>query len=344
VLIAEPHNRNTRLRDRVLGTASVALAAVVCLLVGAFVAVQVTGAEHGGHAETAGPNGSDYVDIRSVPPVAAAPAPAEGGSTGSFTDRCGRDAVTVHRNADNVIAAPRVPGGAHHTHDYVGNLSTGAFSTDASLAAAGTTCADGDLSTFYWPVLRVLGEQGTDQNAVGGGADGNLGRILTPASAVVKFVGDPATDVVPMPRFLRAVIGDPKAIADGNADNAQPQWTCTGHTDRVTRLYPLCPTGSDVERVFDFPNCWNGTALDSPTHTTHLVAAARDGACPHGTFPVPRLTITVTYHVPTGAMFAIDSFPEDFRSPLTDHSDFIDLMTDQQQATVVACINEGRQC
>lgn len=331
-------------RRRVLASASVALAAVVCLLVGTFVVVQFTGAGHGGHDETAGPEGTDYVDIMSVPPGPAAPAPVAGASTGSFTDQCGRDAVTVHRNADNVIAAPRVTGGAHHTHDYVGNTSTNAFSTDATLTSAGTTCANGDLSTFYWPVLRVLGEQGPDRNAVGGGADGNLGAILTPASAVVEFVGNPATDVTPMPRFLRAVVGDPKAITDGNADVVRPQWTCTGHTDRVTRLYPLCPTGSDVERVFDYPSCWNGTALDSPTHSTHLVPASEDGACPHGTFPVPRLTITLTYHVPTGAVFAIDSFPADHRSPVTDHSDFIDLMTDQQQAQVVACINEGRRC
>jgi hypothetical protein len=344
VLTAEPNSRSTHRRQRVLASVSVVLAAVVCLLVGTFVVVQFTGAGHGGHAETAGPNGTDYVDIMSVPPVAPAPAPIAGASTGSFTDNCGRNVTTVHRNADNVIAAPGETGGAHHTHDYVGNLSTNAFSTDATLAAAGTTCADGDLSSFYWPVLRVLGEQGSDVNAVGGGEDGNLGRILAPASAVVKFVGNPATDVAPMPRFLREVTGDPKAITDGNASRVRPQWTCTGHTDRVTSSYPLCPEGSDVERIFDFPSCWNGTALDSPTHTTHVVSSSRAGACPHGTFPVPQLTITLTYHVPTGAMFAIDSFPEDFRSPVTDHSDFIDLMTDRQQAQVVACINQGRQC
>jgi hypothetical protein len=344
VLIAEERTRWVRRRHHVLVSATVVLAAVVCVLVGTFVVVQFTGAGHGGHDETAGPSGSDYVDIMSVPAAPAAPAPIAGASTGSYTAPCGRDAVTVHRNADNVIASPGVSGGAHHTHDYVGNTSTNAFSTDATLAAAGTTCTDGDLSTYYWPVLRVLGGQSPDANAVGGAADGNLGRILTPASAVVRFVGNPATDVTPMPRFLRAAIGDPKAMTDGNAANLHPRWTCTGHTDRITTSYPLCPTGSAVVREFEFPDCWNGTALDSPTHTTHMVAAGRDGACPHGTFPVPQLTITVTYDVPAGAMFAIDSFPEDDRNPITDHSDFINVMTDQQQARVVACINEGRQC
>jgi hypothetical protein len=337
VLISDPPTRGRRF----LVSGALVLAAVVCVLVGTFVAGQL-GDAHAGHDD--GPAGTDYVDILSAPLAPAHPKPIPGASTGSYTENCGTDANGAHRNPDNVVASPRQPGGAHHTHDYAGNLSTNAFSTNASLAAAGTTCPTGDRSTYYWPVLRLLGEQGSDVDAVGGGRDGNLGRIITASSAVIRYVGSPVSDVVPMPRFLRVAVGDPKAITDGKLNIAQPQWSCTGHTDRVTRYYPLCPEGSDVLRIYDFPNCWNGTTLDSPTHTTHVVPAAANGFCPNGTFPVPQLTITLTYHVPAGEMFAIDSFPEDHRSPITDHADFIDVMSDQLQQTIVDCVNSGRHC
>ncbi len=61
-------------------------------------------------------------------------------------------------------------------------------------------------------------------------------------------------------------------------------------------------------------------------------------------FPVPQLTITLTYRVPAGTMFAIDSFPEDHRSPITDHADYIEVMPESLQDRIVACLNSGRQC
>jgi hypothetical protein len=310
--------------------------AIICMLVTTFVIVKLTDADHPGHS------GKDYVDISTVAVSAAAPAATADASTGSYVEHCGSNAAGGHRNADNVIISPGVPGGAHHMHDYVGNLSTNTSSTDASLAAAGTTCDNGDRSTFYWPVLRVLGEPGSDRNAVGGGADGNLGRILPPASVDVRFVGSPVTQVVPAPEFLRASVGDAKALTDGNT-SAHPQWTCVGFTDRITQMYPLCPNGSKVVRIFDFPSCWNGRSLDSPNHT-HLVPAAANGACPHATFPIPHLRIVLTYDLPSGSTYAIDSFPAQQRSPGTDHGDYIDVMTDGQQTQVVDCINSGRRC
>ena len=44
-----------------------------------------------------------------------------------------------------------------------------------------------------------------------------------------------------------------------------------------------------------------------------------------------------------GAIYAIDSFPDQRCSPLTDHADFIDVMYARLPAQVVACLNEGRQ-
>jgi hypothetical protein len=100
-----------------------------------------------------------------------------------------------------------------------------------------------------------------------------------------------------------------------------------------------------VVRVFDFPGCWDGVAVDSGDHRSHLVFAdPSSGACPRRTFPVPRLRITVAYDLPAGQRFAIDSFEDQHRSPLTDHALLIFVWPDELMAQVVDCLNSGRAC
>ncbi|WP_370076703.1 DUF1996 domain-containing protein [Streptacidiphilus sp. MAP12-16] len=285
---------------------------------------------------------ADYVAIASVPAAPPAPAFGPGASTGSYAEDCGRNENGLHRNADNVVISPGVVGGAHHVHDYVGNLSTTAVSTDATLAAAGTTCTDGDRSTFYWPVLRRTDRPGTDTSSVGGGVHHNVGEILTPAAVQVEFLGNPVSEVVPMPRFLRLLTGDPVAATDGGT-NARAEWGCAGFPGRVTGRYPLCPSGSSLTRTLDFPSCWDGRSTDSPDHRAHVVFPAANGVCPHDTFPVPQLRVVLSYDLPPGVPFALDSFPEQLHDPITEHALFVDVMTDRQMAAVVACVNRGRQ-
>jgi hypothetical protein len=285
----------------------------------------------------------DYVAIADAPDAATAPATARGGSRGSFTSRCGRN-TNGHRNPDNYITSPGVSNGAHHTHDYVGNLSTDGNTTDASLAAAGTTCRLGDLSTYFWPVLRDIRTAGDDAGAPGGGADGNMGTILTPTSVTLQFRGNARAKVTAMPRFLRVITGDAKAVTNGpNDPNARAHWTCSGTQGKASSTqYPLCPAGQLVQRINDFPGCWNGTDLDSPTHRTHTsFADPTTGACPAGTKAIPQLRITLSYRVPDGASYALDTFPEQLRKAVTDHSDFENVMPDRLMRVVVAAINRG---
>jgi hypothetical protein len=68
------------------------------------------------------------------------------------------------------------------------------------------------------------------------------------------------------------------------------------------------------------------------------------GACPHATFAIPALTITVDYHLPPDTRVAIDTFPEELGSARTDHAHFIDVFPDELMAAVVACVNQGRHC
>ncbi|SEG11031.1 protein of unknown function [Thermomonospora echinospora] len=293
---------------------------------------------------------SDFVDIRKVPRTVRQVRTGRGGSRGTFTSRCGRN-ENGHFNSDNFIVAPGVVNGAHHTHDYVGNLSADGFSTDESLAAAGTTCRRGDKSTYFWPVMRLRGANDTGQNDQSA-ADLNIGRIQTPATVSLQFRGNPRSRVTAMPRFLRIITGDAKAVTNGPL-NARAAWTCTGFTDRVvTDKYPLCPRGSRVARVLDFPSCWDGRNTDSANHRTHVVFPdRRTGRCPTGTRAVPQLRMTLTYsftlrrsQIRNGLVYALDSFPEQSHSPLTDHADFVNVMPNSLMRRAVDCINRGRRC
>lgn len=327
--------------------------AVVCVLVSSFVVAQLTA--HAGHDDHAGtPADGDYVDITTVPVSAAAPAPIQGAATGSYTENCGDNATGQHRNADNVIADPQQPGGAHHTHDYVGNVSTNAFSTNDSLAAAATTCANGDKSTYYWPVLRLQdGTREFDADEQGGGAEGNTGRILTAKKVTLEYEGNPRGKVVAMPRFLRVITGDAKAFSNGTA-NANAAWSCTGFENRQLKdKYPICPQGSDVVRTAKFQSCWDGKNADSANHRSHVAFTGADGSCPKGFVAIPQLVQRLVYDVDapslkdngkTRPFFAVDGFPEQLHKPVTDHGDFINVFDEKVMNQMVRCINTGRTC
>ncbi|WP_063780726.1 DUF1996 domain-containing protein [Nonomuraea sp. SBT364] len=297
-----------------------------------------TGTDEENECADLGPFAADFVDIRQIPPRRLDARTGRGGSRGSFVSRCGTNREG-HNNPDNFIVAPGVRNGAHHLHDYVGNLSTDAFSTDESLAAADTTCRFDDKSTYYWPVLR---NRQVDANVED--PDGNVGQVLRPRSVTLQFRGNAAARVTAMPRFLRIIMGDAKAATNGGA-NARAGWSCTGFTNRVSPdKYPLCPRGSQVARILDFPSCWDGQNADSANHRTHIVFPDQGGACPQGTRAVPQLRMTLTYSVPQGRSFAVDAFPEQLHNPVTDHADFVNVMPDRLMSFVVSCINRGRRC
>ncbi|MER7792127.1 DUF1996 domain-containing protein [Streptomyces sp. NPDC097640] len=307
---------------------------------------QQQGGNQGGNGgqQGNGPSQDDFVDITKVQPNVKEPQNQGGASTGVFESKCGVNEQGI-RNTDNVIVAPGVGNGAHHTHDYVGNKTTSANSTNDSLAAGDTTCTNGDQSTYYWPVVRVQdGTQEKDANQLGGGLEGNVGRILTAKSSTLEFKGNPVGKVTAMPRFLRIITGDAKAFTNGTA-NANAHWSCTGFEDRqLTDKYPLCPAGSDVVRSFAFQSCWDGKNADSANHRDHVAFAQQDGSCPNGFQAIPQLVNKITYEVPAGQTYAVDGFPEQLHKPITDHDDFINVMSDKLMSEAVDCINSGRKC
>ncbi|MFD9593635.1 DUF1996 domain-containing protein [Kitasatospora sp. NPDC059973] len=302
-----------------------------------------------GTAEVKGPNvkqpapGRGYVDIRSVSPNVVKPT-RTGPATGTLTSQCGRNG-NRHLNPDNVIVAPGVSNGAHHMHDYVGNRATSAFSSNDRLAAAGTTCSNGDQSTYYWPVLRLLdGAQESDFQAPGGGKDRNRGTILQPAEVGITYSSPNGNRVQPMKRFLRIITGDAKALTNGPV-NAHASWSCTGFEDRqLVDKYPVCPGGSRVVRTLKFPDCWDGRNVDSANHRSHTAFSNASGGCPKNFRTIAQLVERVTYEVPSGVRIAVDSFPEQLHNAITDHGDFINVMDQSLLDQMASCVNEGRRC
>ncbi|MDT7607677.1 MAG: hypothetical protein QOG96_2180 [Pseudonocardiales bacterium] len=264
-----------------------------------------------------------------------------GSSTGSFVARCGLP--NGHRNSDNFMVTPGKRNGAQHVHNYVGNLSTDANSTDDSLHAAGTSCDRDNKSTFFWPVVRDTSQQGDDADSDGGGRDGNFGKILQEKTVDLRFLGNSEEKVIAMPDDLTIIMGDAKAKTNGST-NAKAQWTCTGFENRVTDKYPLCPAGSDLVRILEFPSCWDGKNLDSADHRSHVAFPGDDGRCGNGFQAIPRLRETLTYNRPNGRNFALDTFPDQQHDPSTDHADFMNIVSDDVGKLAADCINSGRNC
>ncbi|MFI0821030.1 DUF1996 domain-containing protein [Streptomyces sp. NPDC021098] len=313
------------------------------------------GNQGGGQGQNGnGPVAADFVDITTVQPNVSTPRPARNASKGLFATKCGVNANKLY-NTDNVIVAPGVSNGAHHTHDYVGNQANNAFADNNTFARGRTTCQNqGDKSTYYWPVLRLQdGSREFDADRQGGGAEGNTGRILTAKKVTLEYTGNARGKVVAMPRFLRIITGDAKAFSNGTA-NANASWSCTGFENRQLKdKYPICPQGSDVVRTSKFQSCWDGKNADSANHRSHVAFADASGACPKGFVAIPQLVQRLVYDVDapslkdngkTRPFFAVDGFPEQLHKPVTDHGDFINVFDERVMNEMVRCINTGRTC
>lgn len=103
-----------------------------------------------------------------------------------------------HDLMDDPIVHPGMPG-ASHMHTFLGNTTTDANSTLASLSAGGTACkAPGDKSGYWMPTL-YNGTQAVDP--VGP-------QVIYYKTGVIDY-----TSVRPFPAGLRFVVGSPSATA-----------------------------------------------------------------------------------------------------------------------------------
>jgi hypothetical protein len=177
---------------------------------------------------------------------------------------------------------------------------------------------------------------------------GNDGVIQQPAKVELTFRGSPVGKVTAMPKFLRVLYGDAKISINGTK-NARDSWTCSGFEDKVQlSKYVICPKGSKVKRIHDFPSCWDGKNTDSANHRTHIVFPDANGKCANGFKAVPQLRITLTYNIPLDiqkkGQYKVDSFPDEKHNPVSDHDDFANVMSQNIMNRLVNCINKGKTC
>lgn len=202
----------------------------------------------------------------------------------------------THSLRDDPIVAPNLLGGAH-LHDFIGNTSTNAFSTRASLRASSTTClkgADADKSAYWFPA--VLSRQ----------ADGSF-RPYEPESAIVYYQGDRNTE--PFAPGMRFIAGDARATSPQSTKIVS--WTCiNGEILDPHRPWCVALPGvaypPNLRLIMRFPSCWDGNVDRSGNYTAHMTYRISndvgfEGACPRG-YPrrVPEIFLFLSYRGPGG--------------------------------------------
>jgi hypothetical protein len=217
-------------------------------------------------------------------------------SLGYFAIGCGFS----HRNEDDAIVLPNQPGRSHD-HTYFGNTSTRASSTPARLREAGTTCRLPEDTAAYWvPTLFSDGE------------------AVRPLSATAYYIRRTTDPVRAFPAGLKIVAGS--AAARSPQSLRVTSWSCGFYGREASSSIPTCfgTRRGGLRLQVNFPNCWDGTRLDSANHQSHM-AYSSEGECPAShPVEVPALTLVVNYPVAGGAGLELASGGQ-----FSGHGDFV---------------------
>jgi hypothetical protein len=242
-----------------------------------------------------------------------------GGIRGYFAIACGFS----HRNMDDPIVFFNQPGRSHD-HTYFGNTATNASSTPQSLRAAGrTTCRLRADTAAYWAPTLIVND-----------------RAVEPTYAVVYYVRRTIDAVQPFPANLKMIAGT--AAARSAQGVAITSWSCGRSRIRSSPTIPTCSTGSAFRSTLrlqvNFPNCWDGSRLDSADHKSHM-AYSSEGVCPAShPVEVPALTIVIRYPV-SGAGAELSSGGQ-----FSGHADFVNSWNQDVLAGLVdRYLNRGRR-
>ena len=246
--------------------------------VAAFAVLLVACSDDGGAVTPASTGGTEHHHVHTdVTSLGQPDHPIAGpqGAVPQFVVECDYS----HAAMDDPIVYPGQPG-ASHLHVFFGNEGVDAASTVESLAQHGTTCDQQLDKAAYWaPALLRDGEM--------------LAPVKSTAYYRPGIDVDPTT-VQPFPKGLVMVAGNAGASKD--QPTSIVAWSCGTGSEREV-LPPTCGTGRNLRLLVTFPDCWNGTGLDSDDHHAH-VAYSSKGACPDGyPVPVPQMQFSVEYPV-----------------------------------------------
>jgi uncharacterized protein DUF1996 len=329
------------------------------------------------------------------------PGPDRSGNTGQFNTPCDFS----HRLSDDPIVYPG-KAGASHSHDFLGNDSTDADTTLASLRAANTRCRRPNDHSGYW--IPTLYRDGDAIDPLG-------------SNIYYRTAGRDPSTIEPFPAGLKVIAGNSKAT--GPQSEKVLSWRCEqmrfterggpGATTkrkralrralrrhrrgirrdrralrllrragtagpalrRVSRLHrrslrahrralrrerralralkrrrtggvPSCAADMGLVAMIRFPDCWDGSGVDSPDHKSHMAYSSysrelKRRACPAShRVAVPALTLNVRYPTAGGDQVDLASGPA-----YTMHADFFNAWDDAALADLVnQCLKADKHC
>lgn len=228
-----------------------------------------------------------------------------------------------HRAMDDPIVFPR-HAGASHDHTFVGNMTTNAFSTRASLLKGSSTCRrHGDTAAYWMPTLLLNGQ------------------AVEPRGATIYYRRRTLDPVRPFPPAFKMIAGDAHAASPQNL--RVTFWNCGAAADiRPSSTVPTCPDDrmTDLRLHVNFPSCWDGRSRDSADHQSHMAYAMR-GHCP-STHPVavPAISLIFRYPIAGGPGVSLSSGGQH-----SAHADFFNAWRQPVLSSLVdGCLNALRHC
>ena len=266
-----------------------------------------------------------------IKPAADAPVPSP---HGEFRTVCGYS----HMAFDDPLVYPREPGKSH-LHVFFGNTGTNAYSTAATIAGSGNSTCRGGIAnrSAYWVPATI---------------DTRTGTPVKPAQAGMYYKngynGIRADEIRPFPKGLRMIAGD----ATNSSTKGPWRFVCVypGGDNKEHREIPDCPVGSQLFQMVFFPQCWDGTNLDSPDHKSHMSYPV-NRRCPEShPVPIPEITFNIQYDVrePGISRFwrlASDMYPSDQPGGRSMHGDWFDGWEPSvKEAWVKGCNQAARDC
>ncbi|MYV88802.1 DUF1996 domain-containing protein [Streptomyces sp. SID1034] len=278
------------------------------------------------------PDGDGYIPAN--PPVTGVSPSTQDPPHRYFHEFQANCSVT-HTAPDDPIVYPQQPGKSHD-HTFMGNTTTNANSTTASLDAGSTTCkAPGDKSGYWMPSL-FNGAQ----------------KILPmgPQTIYYKAGVTDYTSVRPFPKGLRFVVANPMQSADEfrHHPGFVEGWECGDSFFNVN--FPTnCPSRADVQLNIRFqaPSCWDGKYLDTPDHKSHMAypvvkPGTNDNVCP-ADHPVALPMIEFKMAFPVNGDLSQAKLASG--ASYSFHYDFFNAWDDATlKALVNHCVVGGLQC
>ena len=249
---------------------------------------------------------------------------------GSFRTVC----FYSHMSFDDPLVFPTRPG-VSHLHVFFGGHNTDSKLRagnvrDAAALASGSTCAGGTLNmSRYWAPAVI---------------DTRSHAPVKPNILLVYYKTGymlPAESMEELPTGLVYIAGDASNV-DPEAGAQSTRYSCARpnvpgdsgwHSDFAKVVATgFCKAGGEFTMSVDFPQCWDGINLDSPTHNAHVAGAINNGhgyACPRS-HPHPLTAPGFVIRYPIGDDDAVanwrlssDRYDPALPAGLSGHADYM---------------------